>query len=118
MFYTRLCSRVSIYYMPDSSRKISFADLDGFLKVAPLIGLFVLGYLQTLFPSKAEFDKVHDKLIQMDKKITEMSVLQNAIAGNTGDINLIETRLRLIEVDIARHSAQASKGGSKNTGNL
>ena len=118
MFYTRLCSCVSIYYMPASSRKISFADLDGFLKVAPLIGLFVLGYLQTLFPSKAEFDKVHDKLIQMDKKITEMSVLQNAIAGNTGDINLIETRLRLIEVDIARHSAQASTGGSKKIGNL
>jgi len=104
--------------MPASSRKISFADLDGFLKVAPLIGLFVLGYLQTLFPSKAEFDKVHDKLIQMDKKITEMSVLQNAIAGNTGDINLIETRLRLIEVDIARHSAQASEERPKNTGNL
>ena len=104
--------------MPDTRSKVSFADLDGFLKVAPMIGLLVLGYLQTLFPSKVEFEKVHDKLIQMDKKITEMSVLQNAIAGNTGDINLIETRLRLIEVDIARHSAQASKGGSKNTGNL
>jgi hypothetical protein len=116
MFYTRLCSRVSIYYMPASSRKISFADLDGFLKVAPLIGLFVLGYLQTLFPSKAEFDKVHDKLIQMDKKITEMSVLQKAIAGNTGDIDQIETRLRLIEVDIARHDAQGTKNNPRKSG--
>jgi len=78
----------------------------------------VLGYLQTLFPSKAEFDKVHDKLIQMDKKITEMAVLQNAISGNSGDIDQIEPRLRLIEVDIARHGAQAFKGGSKKTGNL
>ena len=43
--------------MPDSKNKISFADLDGFLKVAPIIGLFVLGYLQTLFPSKVEFEK-------------------------------------------------------------
>tara|TARA_R110002051_G_scaffold9336_4_gene37115 strand:+ start:1608 stop:1922 length:315 start_codon:yes stop_codon:yes gene_type:complete len=104
--------------MPSSHNKISFADLDGFLKVAPIIGLLILGYLQTLFPSKAEFDKVHDKLIQMDKKITEMAVLQNAISGNAGDINRIETRLRLIEVEIARHGAQASKGGSKKTGNL
>ena len=105
--------------MSDTKNKVSFADLDGFLKVAPMIGLLVLGYLQTLFPSKVEFEKVHDKLIQMDKKITEMAVLQNAISSNTGDIDQIETRLRLIEVDIARHSAQgSSKGGSKKTGNL
>ena len=99
--------------MSDTKNKISFADLDGFLKVAPIIGLFVLGYLQTLFPSKVEFEKVHDKLIQMDKKITEMAVLQNAISSNSGDINEIETRLRLIEVDIARHNAQGAKSARK-----
>jgi len=99
--------------MPDSKNKISFADLDGFLKVAPLIGLFVLGYLQTLFPSKVEFEKVHDKLIQMDKKITEMAVLQKAISSNTTDIDQIEDRLRLIEVDVARHNAQGSKSSRK-----
>ena len=99
--------------MSDSKNKISFADLDGFLKVAPLIGLFVLGYLQTLFPSKVEFDKVHDKLIQMDKKITEMAVLQKAISSNSTDINQIENRLRLIEVDVARHNAQGSKSSRK-----
>ncbi len=99
--------------MSDSKNKISFADLDGFLKVAPLIGLFVLGYLQTLFPSKVEFEKVHDKLIQMDKKITEMTVLQKAISSNTTDIDQIENRLRLIEVDVARHNAQGSKSSRK-----
>ena len=91
--------------------KVGFGDLDTFLKIAPIIGLAVLAYLQTLFPSKAEFDKVHDKLIQMDKKITEMAVLQNAISSNTDDINQIETRLRLIEVDLARHHAQGTKSG-------
>ncbi len=99
--------------MSDSKNKISFADLDGFLKIAPLIGLFVLGYLQTLFPSKVEFEKVHDKLIQMDKKITEMTVLQKAISSNTTDIDQIEDRLRLIEVDVARHNAQGPKSGRK-----
>jgi len=97
--------------MSDNTNKISFADLDTFLKVAPIIGLFVLGYLQTLFPSKAEFEKVHDKLIQMDKKITEMTVLQKAITSNTGDIDQIETRLRLMEVEIARHNAKDSRKG-------
>jgi|TARA_Y100000296_G_scaffold78695_1_gene101780 hypothetical protein len=99
--------------MPDTKNKISFSDLDGFLKVAPIIGLFVLGYLQTLFPSKAEFEKVHDKLIQMDKKITEMAVLQNAISGNSGDIDQIEDRLRMIEVELARHKGQEGKSGRK-----
>ena len=94
--------------------KVGFTDLDTFLKIAPIIGLALLAYLQTLFPSKVEFDKVHDKLIQMDKKITEMTVLQQAITGNSGDISQIETRLRLIEVEIARHNAQATKGGRNN----
>jgi hypothetical protein len=94
--------------------KVGFTDLDTFLKIAPIIGLAVLAYLQTLFPSKVEFDKVHDKLIQMDKKITEMTVLQKAITGNSGDIDRIETRLRLIEVDIARHNAQGNKVSRNN----
>jgi|TARA_R110000751_G_scaffold47480_1_gene106306 hypothetical protein len=94
--------------------KVGFTDLDTFLKIAPIIGLAVLAYLQTLFPSKIEFDKVHDKLIQMDKKITEMTVLQKAITSNSGDINQLETRLRLVEVDIARHNAQGSKASRNN----
>ena len=102
--------------MSDTKNRVGFADLDTFLKVAPIIGLFVLGYLQTLFPSKVEFDKVHDKLIQMDKKITEMAVLQKAISSNSGDINAIETRLRLIEVDIARHNAQGAKNNPRKSG--
>ena len=94
--------------------KVRFGDLDTFLKLAPIIGLAVLAYLQTLFPSKIEFDKVHDKLIQMDKKITEMTVLQKAITGNSGDINRLEDRLRAIEVDVARHNAQVGTNARTN----
>ncbi len=70
----------------DNKPKITFADLDNFLKIAPIIGLAILAYLQTLFPSKAEFKEIQTQLIQMDKKITEMTVLQKAITGNTCDI--------------------------------
>ena len=92
--------------MSDDKNKISFADLDTFLKVAPIIGLFILGYLQTLFPSKIEFEKIAQQLIQMDKKITEMTVLQKAITINTTDINRMEDRMRIMEVDLAKHNAQ------------
>tara|TARA_R110001583_G_scaffold22390_3_gene84101 strand:- start:293 stop:595 length:303 start_codon:yes stop_codon:yes gene_type:complete len=97
--------------MLDNKARISFADLDPFLKVAPIIGLFVLGYLQTLFPSKIEFEKIEQQLIQMDKKITEMTVLQKAITSNSGDINRIEDRMRIVEVQLAKHDAQENKKG-------
>ena len=43
--------------MENSDKKISFGDLDTLLKIAQIIGLHFLAYLQTLFPSKAEFYK-------------------------------------------------------------
>ena len=91
--------------MSDKDKKISFADLDTFLKIAPIVGLALLTYLQTLFPSKLEFEKLEQHLIQMDKKITEMTVLQKAITSNTGDIRIMDTRLRFLEVEIAKHNA-------------
>ena len=93
----------------DKNKKISFTDLDAFLKVAPMIGLAVLAYLQTLFPSKVEFDKLEQHLIQMDKKITEMTVLQKAITSNTSDIKMIDNRIRILEIEVVKHNAQTPK---------
>ena len=92
--------------MTTKSEKVKFGDLDTFLKIAPIIGLALLAYLQTLFPSKAEFEKVHDKLIQMDKKITEMTVLQKAITNNTAAMKQIDNRVRFLEVEVARQQAE------------
>jgi|TARA_R100000084_G_C4573582_1_gene110414 predicted nuclease with TOPRIM domain len=90
----------------DNKSKITFADLDNFLKIAPIIGLAILAYLQTLFPSKDEFKEIQTQLIQMDKKITEMTVLQKAITSNTSDLKQIDQRLRILELEVARHNAQ------------
>ena len=90
--------------------KVKFADLDTFLKIAPIIGLAVLAYLQTLFPSKIEFEKIEQQLIQMDKKITEMTVLQKAITSNTTDLKQMDDRLRFLEVELAKHQAGSPTG--------
>ena len=82
--------------------KIGFGDLDTFLKIAPVIGISVLAYLQTMFPSKVEFEKLEQHLIQMDKKITEISILQQSTSNNTIKIDSIEDRLRAVELDMAR----------------
>jgi len=89
--------------MPNENKKISFTDLDGFLKFAPIIGIGILAYLQTLFPSKVEFEKLEDHLIQMDKKITEITILQKDTSNNTASINSLNNRLREIEIELAKH---------------
>ena len=93
----------------NKNKKIGFTDLDTFLKIAPMIGLAVLEYLQTLFPSKVEFDNLEQHLIQMDKKITEMTVLQKAITSNTSDIKMIDNRMRILEIEVVKHNAQSPK---------
>jgi len=97
-----------------AENKVKFADLDTFLKVAPIIGLAILAYLNSLYPSRVEFKEIQTQLIQMDKKITEMTVLQKAITSNTVDIKQINNRLRFLEVELAKHSAKeiAKKGGA------
>lgn len=89
--------------MPSENKKISFGDLDGFLKFAPIIGIGILAYLQTLFPSKVEFEKLEDHLIQMDKKITEITILQKDTSNNTSAISSLNDRLREIEIALAKH---------------
>ena len=89
--------------------KIGFGDLDTFLKVAPIIGLAILAYLQTLFPSKVEFEKLEDHLIQMDKKITEITILQKDTSNNTSEIRDLSGRLRNIEIQLAKHESAEAK---------
>jgi len=91
------------------NKKISFTDLDAFLKFAPIIGIGVLAYLQTLFPSKIEFEKLEDHLIQMDKKITEITILQKSTADNTANIRGLDGRLRQIEIELAKHQSDNLK---------
>ena len=44
----------------------------------------------------------------MDKKITEMTVLQKAITLNTSDIKMIDNRMRILELEVAKHNAQSA----------
>jgi hypothetical protein len=48
-----------------------------------------------------------------------MTVLQKAITSNTTDINRVEDRMRIIEVEIAKHNAhnaQTARTTSRNKG--
>ena len=56
----------------DNKIKVGFGDLDTFLKIAPIIGLAILAYLQTLFPSKVEFEKYQDMTFSIEQKYYRM----------------------------------------------
>ena len=65
--------------------------------------------MQTLFPSKVEFEKLEDHLIQMDKKITEITILQKDTSNNTSSIRDLGSRLREIEIKLAKHESVDAK---------
>jgi len=44
----------------------------------------------------------------MDKKITEMTVLQKAITSNTSDIKMLDNRMRILELEVVKHNAQSA----------
>lgn len=88
-----------------SGNKLEKSNLtDSVFKIAPTIGIAIVAYLQTLFPSKEEFEKMQEKLNQMDKNITEMSVMQSVIDGNSRNLSKVEERVRELEI------AQAKRG--------
>ena len=47
----------------------------------------------------------------MDKKITEITILQKATSDNSSNIRDLDSRLRQIEIDLAKHHASEKKNG-------
>lgn len=76
--------------------------LEQIQKFGTLIGLILIAYLQTLFPSKTDFDKLSTKFSEVDKKITELGYLQITINQQQVKLADIEVRLRQLEIDIVK----------------
>jgi len=45
----------------------------------------------------------------MDKKITEITVLQKSTADNTANLRSLDGRLRQIEIELAKHQSDNLK---------
>ncbi len=95
--------------MPDA--KIGFSNLDNFLKIAPVIGMCVIVYLQSLFPSKAEFEKLTSAIYEVEKQIIRIQSLQNGVDQNTLAIQDIQRKLQELEIQIVRmHQNKINNG--------
>jgi hypothetical protein len=82
----------------ETTRKVTFAHLDTFLKFAPIVGLALIVYLQSLFPSKAEFDKLHATLHDVEKQIILLTTLQTTVNNNTARIDVLSTKIQSLEI--------------------
>ena len=82
----------------ETTRKVTFAHLDTFLKFAPIVGLSLIVYLQSLFPSKAEFDKLHSTLHDVEKQIILLTTLQTTVNNNTTRIDALSTKIQSLEI--------------------
>lgn len=85
-----------------NGNKIGFQNLDNFLKIAPIIGIGIIAYFQSLFPSKADFDKMTQSMFQIEKEIIEIKTLQNSVDMNTKAIQDIQKQLQTLEIQIVR----------------
>ena len=76
--------------------------LDHIQKYGTLIGIICIAYLQTLFPSKADFEKMTDKFNTIEKKVTELNFLQVNMTQQQVKLADIEIRLRQLELEIVK----------------
>ena len=89
-------------------RDRSFNNLDTFLKLAPIIGLAVLAYLQTLFPSKDDFSKIHDTMHEVEKQVILLTAMQNTVNQNARNINDVQKAITQIQIDMVKIENKSS----------
>ena len=94
--------------MPNRETKVSFNNLDTFLKLAPIIGLAVLAYLQTLFPSKDDFSKIHDTMHEVEKQVILLTAMQNTVNQNARNINDVQKAITQIQIDMVKIENKSS----------
>ena len=82
--------------------KVSFTHLDNFLKFAPIIGLAIIAYLQSLFPSKEQFDKLHTTIHDVEKQIITLTTLQNKVDDHSRRLDTLTAKIQSLEIQIVK----------------
>ena len=84
----------------ETKHKVTFAHLDSFLKFAPIVGLILIAYLQSLFPTKEQFDKLHATIHDVEKQIIMLTTLENNVANNSMRLDTLSTKIQSLEIQI------------------
>ena len=72
------------------------------MKCGTFLGIGLIAYLQTMFPSKEAFMELEKKINNIDKQLIEITVIQKSVDKNTNKLDTLSERLRLLEIDVAK----------------
>lgn len=86
----------------DNTANVSTGILDLVSKYGTFLGIGLIAYLQTMFPSKEAFMELERKLNNIDKQLIEITIIQKSVDKNTDKIEPLSERLRLLELEVAR----------------
>jgi|TARA_R110000744_G_scaffold180465_2_gene299519 hypothetical protein len=86
----------------NNTANVGTGILDIVSKYGTFLGIGLIAYLQTMFPSKEAFMELEKKINNIDKQLIEITVIQKSVDKNTNKIDTLSERLRLLEIDVAK----------------
>jgi hypothetical protein len=86
----------------NNTANVGTGILDLVSKYGTFLGIGLIAYLQTMFPSKEAFMELEKKINNIDKQLIEITVIQKSVDKNTNKIDTLSERLRLLEIDVAK----------------
>jgi len=76
--------------------------MDVIFKYGQLIGICIIAWLQTQFPSRAAFDELSKKLDSLQNQVTMLGATQQKVSEISVKINEFDTRIRFLEIGMAK----------------
>tara|TARA_R110000824_G_scaffold30693_1_gene100689 strand:- start:295 stop:606 length:312 start_codon:yes stop_codon:yes gene_type:complete len=86
----------------NNTANVGTGILDLVSKYGTFLGIGLIAYLQTMFPSKEAFMELEKKINNIDKQLIEITVIQKSVDKNTNKLDTLSERLRLLEIDVAK----------------
>ena len=86
----------------DNTANVGTGILDLVSKYGTFLGIGLIAYLQTMFPSKESFMELEKKINNIDKQLIEITVIHKTVDKNITKIEALSERLRLLELEVAK----------------
>ena len=94
--------RSSVAKAAENATNVGSGILELVSRYGTVMGVAFIAYLQTMFPSKESFMELEKKIDGLEKQLTEIVIIQNAVQRNGTKIDNIEDRIRKMELELAK----------------
>tara|TARA_A100001201_G_scaffold140202_1_gene133050 strand:+ start:691 stop:1014 length:324 start_codon:yes stop_codon:yes gene_type:complete len=95
-------TRSSVAKAAENATNVGSGILELVSRYGTVMGVAFIAYLQTMFPSKESFMELEKKIDGLEKQLTEIVIIQNAVQRNGTKIDNIEDRIRQMELELAK----------------